>query len=79
MMRIWIILLITAMLAAPAYGADQIIRVSAGEHKDYSRIVIASNANKIEVEQSGRLVRIKHIDASALLDLREVNDQRKAF
>lgn len=78
-MRIWTIILSIVMLVVPAYGADQIIRVSAGEHKDYSRIVIASNANKIEVEQSGRLVRIKHIDASALLDLREVNDQRKAF
>jgi hypothetical protein len=79
MMRISTIILSAVILVAPAYGADQIIRVSAGEHKDYSRIVISSNTNKIEVEQSGRLVHIKHIDASALLDLREVNDQRKAF
>ncbi len=78
-MRIWIIIFYAVMMIAPAHGADKIIRVSAGEHKDYSRIVIASNSNKIEVEQTGRLVRIKNLDASALLDLREVNDQRKAF
>ncbi len=78
-MRIWIIVLSFVAIVAPANGADHIVRVSAGEHKDYSRIVIASNDNKIAIEQSGRLVRIKNIDASAFLDLREVNDQRKAF
>ncbi len=78
-MRICIIIFSIVMLVSPAYGADQAIRVSAGEHKDYSRIVIASNANKIKIEQSGRLVRLSNIDASALLDLREINDQRKAF
>ncbi len=78
-MRICLIILSVIALAVPAYGADYIVRVSAGEHKDYSRIVIASNANKLEIEQTGRLVRIKNIDVSAFLDLREINDQRKAF
>ncbi len=78
-MRILFIILSAAVIALPAYAADRVLRVNAGEHSDFSRIVIPSNAENVTIEQSGRMVRIKNLDASAILDLQEINDQRKAF
>jgi len=78
-MRIWLVILSAVTIASSAYGADRVVRVKAGEHSDYSRIVIPDNGGNIEFQQSGRTIRIRNLDASATLDLREINDERKAF
>lgn len=77
-MRTLLISLATlASSAALADGAD--IAISAGEHGEYSRIVITGGASDLAVETSGQTIRLRNIDDAARVSLADINDRQKAF
>ncbi|MGE0409310.1 MAG: hypothetical protein AB7P23_08625, partial [Amphiplicatus sp.] len=76
MQKPFAIVVILTGLAASAAQAAAPVGVSAGEHQDFSRVVI-SNAGAVTVDQSERRVDIR-IDAADRVDLSDINDKRKA-
>lgn len=73
-------LITTAMLAlSPAMAADASVTVSAGEHEDYSRIVVAGGDNNLTVETAGRTIRIRNMGVGTAIDLGDINARQKAF
>lgn len=65
------------MFAAISILSAVSLTVTAGEHGDYSRIVIAGG-KVVAVDRAQRAVDIRVDDASAPIDLSDINDKRKA-
>ncbi len=68
-----------ALASTPALAADPSVAISAGEHGDFSRIVIAGGDPGLAIETSGRIIRLRNIGAATEIDLGAVNDRQKAF
>ncbi len=75
------IFFISAAALAPSsvLGADPSIAISAGEHGDFSRIVIDGDDPDLAIETSGRVILLRNIDDTGLIDLGDINDRQKAF
>lgn len=79
MMRLSLILLAAALQLTPAFAQSERVLVSAGEHDGYSRIAFPKNGANIVVEQNGRSVRLRNVNADAGFDLADINDRQKAY
>lgn len=78
-MRSTILISVFLLAANAAHAAETQIPVSAGEHDGYSRIAFDNGGRSIVVEQRGRVIRLRNIDASANFDFRSINERRKAY
>ncbi|GJL93744.1 MAG: hypothetical protein DHS20C05_01490 [Hyphococcus sp.] len=67
------------LLSTSAFAADGYIDVSAGEHKDFSRIVIAQGVSADDIVRDGKVIRINGIDPSLRFGFQQINDKQKAF
>ena len=77
-MRHWFIISSLFLMAGPVLATENQRFVTAGEHKDYSRIVFASGAQNTRIEKKGRTLRLYDIIDPQSLNLSAVNEQRKA-
>ena len=68
-----------AFIATSAVNAaDPSLVISAGEHGDFSRIVLDGNDADVAIETAGRIIRLRNIDASADVDLAGITGGQKA-
>ncbi len=79
MMRTSLFISALALASAPALAAEPAVAISAGEHGDFSRIVIAGDDPDLAIETSGRTIRLRNVDAAAQVDLGDINERQKAF
>ena len=78
-MRTATAILLALSTATPTLAADAAIAISAGEHKDFSRIAFPNTKVGVTVEQSGRTVTIRNIDPKAAYNLSDINERQKAY
>lgn len=78
MMRLLFISLAT-LASSSAFAENGGIAISAGEHGEFSRIVIAGGASDLAIETSGQTIRLRNIDDAARVSLADINDRQKAF
>ena len=79
MARGGLIIFVCAAFAAGAALADGEIKLSAGEHSDYSRIVIPGGATDVFVDNAARTVDIRFASGDPIVDLSDVNGKHKAY
>lgn len=75
---------LAVIASSPAFAADGDtvdggVAISAGEHGDFSRIVIAGGASDLAIETSGQTIRLRNVDDAAKVSLADINDRQKAF
>ncbi len=78
-MRTGFIISLAVIAFSPALANDPSVSISAGEHGDFSRIVIASGNQNLAIETSGQIIRLRNIDDATQVDLADINDRKKAF
>lgn len=79
MIRGALITFIFAVVTAGAALADDEIKISAGEHDGYSRIVIPGGATDVFVDNAARTVDIRFASGDPIVDLSDVNGKHKAY
>ncbi len=78
MIRAFVISTVSALSVSAAVAADASIVISAGEHGDFSRIVVAGGGLGVVTEKSGNVIRLSNIGAAGI-DLGDINVRQKAF
>ena len=78
-MRILFFIAAISLIIPNAWSADQLFTVSAGEHGNFSRIVLNQSAENIKVEIVGDTIRLQNLELGKEVDLREINERQKAF
>ncbi len=79
MMRIISILCGVILIATPTFASSEYVDVSAGEHKDFSRIVIEKGVSTEDIDRNGNLIRINGVDPSIKFGFQQINDKQKAY
>ena len=79
MMTSRLLISLAAIAASPALAAENGVAISAGEHGEFSRIVIDGGASDLAIETSGQTIRLRNIDDAAKVNLADINDRQKAF
>lgn len=69
----------SSLVSASAIAAEAPLAVSAGEHGDYSRVVIAGDAETLSVETAGRTIRLRNFGDASGIDFADINERKKAF
>ena len=65
------------MFAASAVKAE--IEITAGEHENYSRIVISGETSNLTMETAGKRLRLQNVASASKVNLDDINNGKKAF
>ena len=77
-MRKYLFISAAALVCPAAFAADPSLVVSAGEHGEFSRVVVAGGAPDLTIETAGRVIRLRNINETTQVDLADINNGQKA-
>jgi|GEM_PF-2506794 len=78
-MRNSLLIGVSSLVSASAFAAEAPLALSAGEHGDYSRVVVAGDAANLSVETAGRTIRLRNFGDASGIDFADINERKKAF